>query len=138
MTLRRATQPHGEDGVGLVALPWGVLAFGAFLMLAVQIAVHLFSTSIITATAHEATRRAALDGADPAAIADAEQWLRSSIGSSMDIESIRWSTTPDIVALDLVARPPNLLPDATALSELGNIERRFEMRRELARFNPTG
>lgn len=127
---------RGEDGVGLVALPWSVLAFGAFLMLAVQIAVHLYATSIVTATGHEATRRAAFDGGSQAALADTERWLRSRIGSSMDIESIRWTTTPDVVALEVVARPPNLLLDATALSSLGSIERRFEMRRELARFGP--
>lgn len=129
---------RGEEGVGLVALPWGVLAFGAFLMLAVQVAVHLYATSIVTATGHEATRRAAFDGGSPPALADAERWLRSRIGSSMDIESIRWTTTPDVVALDVVARPPNLLLDATALSSLRSIERRFEMRRELARFGPAG
>ena len=129
-------RPRGEDGVGLVALPWSVLAFGAFLMLAVQVAVHLYATSIVTATGHEATRRAAFDGGSPAAFADAERWLRSRIGSSMDIESIRWTTTPDVVALVVVARPPNLLGDASALSGLRNIERRFEMRRELARFGP--
>ena len=129
---------RGEDGVGLVALPWSVLAFGAFLMLAVQVAVHLYATSIVPATGHEATRRAAFDGGSPAALADAERWLRSRIGSSMDIESIRWTTTPDVVALDVVARPPNLLLDTTALSSLRSIERRFEMRRELARFGPAG
>ncbi len=127
---------RGEDGVGLVALPWSVLAFGAFLMLAVQVAVHLYATSIVTATGHEATRRAAFDGESQTAQADAERWLRSRIGSSMDIESIRWTTTPEVVALEVVARPPNLLLDATALSSLRSIERRFEMRRELARFGP--
>ena len=125
---------RGEDGVGLVALPWSVLAFGAFLMLAVQVAVHLYATSIVTATGHEATRRAAFDGGSPAALADAERWMRSRIGSSMDIQSIRWTTTRDAVALEVVARPPNLLGDASALSSLRSIERRFEMRRELARF----
>ena len=129
---------RGEEGVGLVALPWSVLAFGAFLMLAVQVSVHLYATSIVTATGHEAARRAAFDGGSPAALADAERWLRSRIGSSMDIESIRWTTTPDVVALDVVARPPNLLLDTTALSSLRSIERRFEMRRELARFGPAG
>ena len=129
---------RGEDGTGVVALPWGVLAFGAFLMLAVQVAVHLYATSIVTATGHEATRRAALEGADPAATAGAERWLRSRLGSSMDIESIRWTTNSDIVALEVVARPPNLLLDAAALSGLRTIERRFEMRRELARFDGAG
>ena len=124
-----------EDGVGLVALPWGVLAFGAFLMLAVQVAVHLFSSSIVTATGHEAARQAALGGGSPEAVADAERWFRSQFGSSMEIESIRWSTTPDTVALEVVARPPDLLGDTAAFSGLRSIERRFEMRRELARFD---
>lgn len=131
-------QRRGEDGAGLVALPWSVLAFGAFLMLAVQVAVHLYATSIVTATGHEATRRAALGGASPAARADAERWLRSSIGSSVDVESVRWSTTSDRVTLDVVVRPPNLLLDPAALAGLRNIERSFEMRRELARFGQAG
>ncbi|WP_419945834.1 hypothetical protein [Candidatus Poriferisodalis sp.] len=138
MTTRRAARHRDEDGVGLVALPWGVLAFGAFLMLSVQVAVHLFSTSIVTATGHEATRRAALGGGSPEAIAEAEQWLRSRFGSSMEVESVRWITTADVVALEITARPPNLLPGAAALSGLGSIERRFEMRRELARFDAGG
>ena len=126
---------RGEDGVGLVALPWGVLAFGAFLMLAVQVAVYLFSTSVVTATGHEAARRAALGGGSPEAIADAERWLRSRFGSSMHVESVRWTTNADIVALHVAAAPPNVLFDAAALSGLRSIERRFEMRRELARFD---
>lgn len=128
-------QARGEKGVGLVALPWGVLAFGAFLMLAVQVTVHLFSSSIVTATGHEATRRAALGGGSPAAVADAERWLRSRFGSSLEVESIRWTTTPDIVALEIVAIPPNVLGAVAARPGLGSIERRFEMRRELARFD---
>ena len=138
MTPARAAPARGEDGVGLVALPWGVLAFAAFLMLAVQVAVHLYASSIITATGHEATRRAALGGGAPAAISESERWLRSRIGSSMEVESIRWSTTPDVVSLSVVARPPNVLLDATALAGLRSIERTFEMRPEIARFGPAG
>ena len=37
----QVTLAHDEEGVGLVALPWGVLAYLTFLMLAVQVAVHL-------------------------------------------------------------------------------------------------
>ncbi|WP_420623947.1 hypothetical protein [Candidatus Poriferisodalis sp.] len=128
------TRAHDEEGVGLVALPWGVLAYLTFLMLAVQVAVYFYSTSIVTAVGYDATRRAALAGADPASIVDAERWLRSNIGPGLDIVTLRWSTTSEIVALDLVAKPPNVLIDASALIGLRSIERRFEMRRELARF----
>ena len=128
------TPVHDEAGAGLVALPWGVLAYLTFLTLAVQIAVYFYSASIVTAVGHDATRRAALAGADPTAIVDAERWLRSSIGPGLEIDTLRWSTTSEIVALDLVAKPPNVLIDASALTGLRSIERRFEVRRELARF----
>ncbi len=130
----RAAPLHNEDGAGLVALPWSILAFGAFLMLAVQVAVYLFGTSIVTANGHEATRQAALGGGGPHAVADAERWLRSSFGSSLDVESTRWTATADTVALDVVVRLPSLLPDAAAPMGLHTVERRFEARRELARF----
>ena len=123
-----------EGGAGLIALPWGVLAYLMFLMLAVQVAVHFYSASVVTAVGHDATRRAAFGGGDSAAIAEAERWLRSRIGAAVSIERLDWSSTGEIVALELSARPPTLLIDASALIGQRNIERRFEMRRELARF----
>ena len=134
MTRRRATLLHDEHGAGLVALPWAVMAFLTFLMLATQVAVHLYSASVLTAVGHDATRRAAFGGGSPAAIADAERWLRSRIGPSVEIETVRWSTTGDTVALDLAAKPPTVLMDTSAVIGQRNIERRFEVRRELARF----
>ncbi len=134
MTRLQASRCRDERGAGLIALPWAVLAFLAFLTLAVQAAVYFYSTSVLTAVGHDATRRAAFGGGSPAAVADAERWLRSSIGPAVDIESLRWSTTGETVALELAARPPPVLIDAAALIGLRNIERRFEVRRELARF----
>ena len=129
MRLRR-----DESGAGLVALPWGILAFLTFLMLAVQVAMHFYSASVVTAVGHDATRRAAFGGGDSAAIVDAERWLRSRIGPAVSIERIDWSSTREIVALELSARPPTLLIDASSLIGQRSIERRFEVRRELARF----
>ncbi len=123
-----------DRGAGLVALPWAVMAFLTFLMLAVQVAVHLYSASVLTAVGHDATRRAAFGGGSPAAIADAERWLRSRIGTAVEIEVLRWNTTDDTVALELAARPPSVLMDTSAVIGQRNIERRFEVRRELARF----
>lgn len=123
-----------EDGAGLVALPWGILAFLTFLMLAVQVSVHFYSASVLTAVGHDATRRAAFGGGSSAAIADAERWLRSRIGPAIDIERLRWSTTSELVTLELSARPPTVLIDASALIGQRTVERRFEIRRELARF----
>ena len=132
---RLHANPAGnERGAGLVVLPWAVLAYLTFLTLAVQAAVYFYSTSVLTAVGHDATRRAAFGGGSPAAIAAADRWLRSSIGPAVDIERLRWSTTGDTVALELAARPPTVLIDAAALIGLQHIERRFEVRRELARF----
>ncbi len=134
MNRLHASPCRDERGAGLVALPWAVLAYLTFLTLAVQAAVYFYSTSVLTAVGHDATRRAAFGGGSPAAIADAERWLRSSIGPAVDIERLRWSTTGETVALELAARPPTVLIDASALIGLQHIERRFEVRRELARF----
>ncbi len=134
MTRPQSNQCRNERGAGLVALPWAVLAFLTFLTLAVQAGVHFYSASVLTAVGHDATRRAAFGGGSSAAIADAERWLRSSIGPSVDIERLRWSTTGETVALELAARPPTVLIDASALIGLHTVERRFEVRRELARF----
>ena len=103
-------------------------------MLAVQVAVYFYTASVVTAVGHDATRRAAFEGGGPAATADAERWLRARIGPAVDIETLRWSTTSEIVALELAAKPPTVLIDASALIGRRSIERRFETRRELARF----
>ncbi len=134
MTRLHAKPCRDERGAGLVALPWAVLAFLTFLTLAVQAAVYFYSTSVLTAVGHDATRRAALGGGSPAALVDAERWLRSAIGPAVDIELLRWSTSGETVALELAARPPTVLIDASALIGLQTVERRFEVRRELARF----
>lgn len=127
---------RGEQGVGLVALPWGVLVYVMFLMLAVHVAVHLFTTSVVTAVGHDAARRAALAGGSHAGVIEAERWLRSRIGPGVDIELLEWSVTTDVVALELVADPPDVLIGSSALLGQRRIERRFEVRRELARFDP--
>ena len=134
MTRLHAKPCRDERGAGLVALPWAVLAFLTFLTLAVQAAVYFYSTSVLTAVGHDATRRAAFGGGSPAAIVDAERWLRSAIGPAVDIERLRWRTTGETVALELAARPPTVLIDTDALIGLQTVERRFEVRRELARF----
>ena len=134
MRQRRAASPRDERGAGLVALPWALLAYLAFLTLAVQAAVYFYTASVLTAVGHDATRRAAFAGADAAAIADAERWLRARIGPSVGIEGLRWHGTDETVALELTARPPTVLIDTSALIGLRTIERRFELRREQARF----
>ncbi len=128
------THRRDESGAGLVALPWAVLAYLTFLMLAVQVAVYLYSTSVLTAIGHDATRQAALGGATPAAVSEAERWLRSRIGPAVSIESLRWTTSNETVTLELRAKPPRVLIDTSALIGQRNIERRFEMRSEIPRF----
>jgi hypothetical protein len=134
VTRLRTARCRDAHGAGLVALPWAVLAYLTFLTLAVQAAVYFYSSSVVTAVGHDATRRAALGGGSAAAIAGAERWLRSSIGPAVDIERLRWDTTSGTVSLELAAKPPTVLIDATALIGLRQIERRFEVRSERARF----
>ncbi|WP_419841352.1 hypothetical protein [Candidatus Poriferisodalis sp.] len=128
------SRQRDELGVGLVALPWAVLAYLVFLMLAVQVAVYFYSTSVVTAIGYDAAHRAAHRGGGVSARADAERWLRSRIGPAVEIMSLRWTATAETIALELTARPPSVLINTSAVIGRRDVERRFEIRRESARF----
>lgn len=119
-----------DDGSGLLPLIWGVFAFLLFLFLAAQVAITLYSTSTVTALGHDAARRAALGGATPEAVADAEAWFTDRLGDSVTLVSADWSVGDGTIALSIVVEPPDLL--VTRLSPLGAdpIERTFVVRIE--------
>ncbi len=110
-----------DDGSGLLPLMWGVFAFLLFLF---------YSTSTVTALGHDAARRAALGGATPEAVADAEAWFTDRLGDSVTLVSADWSVDDGTLALSIVVEPPDLL--VTRLSPLGAdpIERTFVVRIE--------
>lgn len=132
---RRRNRLRDERGAGLIALTWSVLAYLMFLMLAVQVAMNLYATSVITAVGHDATRLAAFAGGSARGIADAERWLRSRIGPAVDIDTLRWSRADGVVSLQLVAHPPRVMIDTSALTGSRRIERRFVVRSEQASFS---
>ncbi|WP_428119764.1 hypothetical protein [Candidatus Poriferisodalis sp.] len=129
-----ASTPTNEFGAGLIALTWSVLAYLMFLMLAVQVAMDFYTASIVGAVGHDAVRQAAFAGGSPDARADAEQWLRARIGSSVNLESVRWDTTDGVVSLNLAVRPPTMLIGAPGLPTSRRFERRFEVRTETPQF----
>ena len=118
-----------ERGTGLIALSWGVLAFLLFLFLAVHVAARLYSTSTVSALGHDAARRAALDGGSANAVAAAEQWFRSRVGSGVDVERLEWDVTAEVVRLEVEFDPPDLLIGDVIGGD--SVRRAFEVRREV-------
>ena len=103
-------------------------------MLAVQVAVILYSTSVVNAYGQDAARRAAFDGADALAIRNATDWFRSSIGGSIELESLAWRNSEGIVSLEVTVKPPSLLVGGTSALGHSTIERTFEAKIERTRF----
>lgn len=101
-----------------------------FLFLAVQVAINLYATSTVTALGHDAARRAALAGASPAAIADAEVWLQGQLGDSVTLVATEWVVADGAVALSIVIDPPDLMINRTGPLVADRIERTFVIRIE--------
>jgi len=131
-----------ERGAGLVGLLGGFVVFLAFLLFAVQLLVHLYATTLVTAAAHDAAGRvagAAVDHQDPVAVAgaraDAEQGARADLGGFADEVHIDWSgSDADTVVLHVRARPPRVMLGGLADDVgLGEIDRTVRVRVERAR-----
>ena len=129
-----ASTPTNELGAGLIALTWGVLAYLMFLMLAVQVTMDFYTASVVGAIGHDAVRQAAFAGGSPNARAEAERWLRTRIGSSVNIETVSWDTTDGVVSLNLAVRPPTVLIGTPGLATSRRFEHRFDVRNETPQF----
>lgn len=76
----------GEDGASSLASVFGVAIFLGFLLLATQVLVHLYATSVVTAVAFDTARRASGLGGDcSSASADAAARL-GAWGRRADVE----------------------------------------------------
>jgi Flp pilus assembly protein TadG len=125
-----------DSGAGLISTASGVLVVIAFLMFAVQLLFGLYASTVVTAVANDAARRAATAGApDRAVIVDD---ARRGLGRVGDTATFRWSDADqdgdgvaDTVVLTVVAHPPRFVPPSIGgLVGLDRIERTVRVRAE--------
>ena len=87
------------------------------LFFAAQLALNLYATSTVTAVAFDAARQVAGSDGGPRATGDAEAHARSLLShfdSGGGRLRFRWDTSrDDVVALEVVADRPSLLPHVT-------------------------
>lgn len=102
----------------------GVTVFLVLLAFAVQLALRLYATSVVTAAAYDAARLVAT-GADDAAGAEAH--ARSLLGDVGAAAVFEWDTGADAVRLRVVVEPPQLLPPADVIDRTVTV-RREELR----------
>ncbi len=131
------SRPRHERGAGLIGTIFGVTVFLAFLTVAVQILMNLYSASVVTAAAYDAARQVASEGQRPPlddeAKARAEAHARSLLGRLADDTEFVWvETDPAVVRLQVVARTPRfLLPVVDGALGLDVIDRTVTVRREV-------
>jgi hypothetical protein len=114
----------------------GVTVFLAFLTIAVQILMNLYSTSVVTSAAYDAARQVASEGQRPPLDDDAkeraEAHARSLLGGLGEATEFTWiEDDPDVVQLRVVTRSPRfLLPVVDGALGLDEIDRTVTVRLE--------
>lgn len=111
-----ADAPEGRDrAAGLLSTAAGVVVFLVFLLFAVQLLFALYASSTVTAVANDAAVRAASSEAPPREVIEAE--ARRSLGEVGATASFAWAIDDtdgdglgDTVVLEVVARPPRVIP----------------------------
>lgn len=124
---------HPERGSGLFSSIAGVTVFLAFLTVAVQILMNLYSASVVTSAAYDAARQVAAEGRlTPDGRARAEARARAVLGSLGDDTEFTWiDSDPDVVQLRVVATSPRfLLPVVDGALGLDEIDRTVTVRVE--------
>jgi hypothetical protein len=127
---------HGDPGAGLISTASGVVVVIVFLMFAVQLLFGLYASTVVTAVANDAARRAASGGADDRAVIANE--ARRSLGQVGESTTFVWGDDDqdgdgiiDTVVLTVVARPPRLVPPSIGgRVGLDRIERTVRVRAE--------
>jgi Flp pilus assembly protein TadG len=118
-----------EDGSSPITAVFGVAIFLGFLFFAVQVLVHLYATSAVTAAAFDVTRAVAADGG--IGRAEAEQNARDLLGEYGASVRFRWSETPDEVVLRVTGpTPAPLIQTVARLGAFDGIEREVRVRKE--------
>lgn len=117
-----------ERGAGLISTMAGVTAFLAFLTIAVQIVLDLYTTSVVTAATYDAARRAAVG--TPVAAAEAE--ARDLLGGAGRRATFTWDLDdPDVVSVRVVVPTQVvLLPVVSGVLGLDEVDRTITVRVE--------
>lgn len=127
---------HGEDGSSPINAVFGVAIFLIFVLFASQVLLHLYGTSVVTATAFDAARLVA--GQDATTPVEAEQRARELLGEYGADPSVAfdWSgSTADQVVLVVDGPSPARL--VSALTELAGLDGiRREVRVRVEEFRP--
>jgi hypothetical protein len=127
--------PSAERGAGLFGAIAGVTVFLAFLTVAVQILMNLYTASVVTSAAYDAARQVAADGERPLDEGDkerAEAHARSLLGDLGEDTDFTWDESdPAVVQLRVVARSPRfLLPVVDGALGLDVVDRTVTVRLE--------
>lgn len=128
-------QSAGERGAGLVGTIVGFTMFMVLLLLALQVTVHLYATSAITAAAFNAADTVATStGSRTAAAALAESRARRELGDLGGTQTaFHWQElNSHRVVLEVVCQSPHFLPLPTSFDR---IKRVVSVRTE--RFRPS-
>jgi len=123
---RFAARAGSESGVGAVGTLSGVLAFLGFLLVATQVLVHLYATSVATAASFDAARVLAVDADESAAVARA----RALLGSYADDATVDADAGEEQVRVQVRVASPALIPRLFGVFDLGAIDRTAVLRRE--------
>jgi hypothetical protein len=128
---RSVDRVEDETGSGLLGSVVGVTVFLVLLLFAVQLAMNLYATSVVTTVTFDAARKVAgsAHGSTTQAEADARTLLRG-----FDAASLRftWGGNADVVTLHVVARrPTSLLPNVSF--PFATVDRMVRVRREQPR-----
>jgi hypothetical protein len=127
---RQPATSTGERGAGLFASAFGLVMFLAFLMLAVQVLVSLYATSVVTSAAYDAGRYAARTGDTGGAQA---RFARAVGGADVraSITVLAGSNGPDQVVVTVTGEAPTFLAGRFAADlPFGTIDRTIRVRGE--------
>lgn len=122
-----------ERGSGPISAAIGFLVFLSFLLLAVQILMGLYATTVVTAVAADSAHRVANSGNDPAAVAEAEVEGRKLLGRYGNDAVFDWSTSgPDdeVIVLRVRAPKPSVLPALASRLSGTKVDRTVRVRTE--------
>ena len=104
-------RPARDDGTALVGTLIGFAIMMVLLLLAVQVLLHLFAVSALSAAANQAADAVATAGGSPAAVPAAEAAARAGLGGIGAATTFDWlEVDGQQVELRVTARSPALLP----------------------------
>lgn len=124
----------GDAGTGLIGAAFGLFAMMAFLLLAMQLLLTLYTTSVVQTVAFDGARAAATDAPGGSSAVDAElfaieEQARDALGPIGDDASFVWDSDGQSITLQVSVDAPSLLPESLS-SGWSSVSRRAVVRRE--------